>query len=359
MYHYTSVQWIFVFCFYCFFGWCFESAYVSLRKRRFVNRGFLRGPFLPIYGSGAVMMLVVSEPFKDNLFLVFLAGCVGATVLEYVTGVVMESLFQVRYWDYSDQPLNFQGHICLSSTLAWGGLTVAMNLWIHPPIHELVARIPSEALTITTFMIGAFICADFALSFKAAMDLRRVLEAMERAKTEMAHLQKRLDVVLALAGEELSQRSESLAAELGKRTEAFSEGLETRMEDIKRAMDASREKLGELKNRKASEYVENVVEEAKELIQKYARALEDRESLGRIRDFYQKSLIRANPTMYSRRFKDALEELKRRAAARYVADTEKEADGEKETGAGNEADTKKGLTRKKAPETDGEDVNLK
>ena len=118
MYHYTAIQWLFFFYFYCFFGWCFESTYVSLKSRKLVNRGFCRGPFLPLYGSGAIMMLVVSMPFQDNLVLVYIAGCIGATVLEYVTGVTMEALFKVRYWDYSKNKFNFQGHICLGSSLA-------------------------------------------------------------------------------------------------------------------------------------------------------------------------------------------------------------------------------------------------
>ena len=74
MYSYTAVQWLFFFYFYCFFGWCFESTVVSVSKKKFVNRGFMRGPFLPLYGSGAIMMLVVSMPFQDNIFMVYIAG---------------------------------------------------------------------------------------------------------------------------------------------------------------------------------------------------------------------------------------------------------------------------------------------
>ena len=96
MYSYTVAQWLFFFYFYCFFGWCFESSYVSLRKRHPVNRGFMRGPFLPLYGSGAIMMLVVSMPFQSNILLTYIAGCIGATILEYVTGVTMEALFKMR-----------------------------------------------------------------------------------------------------------------------------------------------------------------------------------------------------------------------------------------------------------------------
>ena len=86
MYSYSMVQWFIFFYFYCFVGWCIESAYVSIKTKQLTNRGFMRGPFLPLYGSGAIMMLVVSMPFQGNILMVYVAGCIGATILEYVTG---------------------------------------------------------------------------------------------------------------------------------------------------------------------------------------------------------------------------------------------------------------------------------
>ena len=185
MYHYTAVQWLFFFFFYCFFGWCFESTYVSICKRKFVNRGFIRGPFLPLYGSGAIMMLLVSAPVRDNLVLVFFAGCIGATALEYVTGVVMEALFKVRYWDYSHKRFNFQGQICLSSSLCWGALTVLMTRFLHPAVERLAFLIPPAALTALVTVVLVWFSVDFAFSFQAAMDLRDILVRTEQAKKEL------------------------------------------------------------------------------------------------------------------------------------------------------------------------------
>ncbi len=144
MIQYKAFQWLFFFYFYCFFGWCFESSYVSLKSGKLVNRGFMRGPFLPLYGSGAIMMLVVSMPFRDNILLTYIAGVIGATSLEYITGVTMEALFKVRYWDYSNQRFNFQGHICLSSSIAWGFLTILMTRVVHMPIEQFVMSIPGN-----------------------------------------------------------------------------------------------------------------------------------------------------------------------------------------------------------------------
>lgn len=95
MYEYNFIEWIGIFYFYCVIGWCIESSYVSIKSKTLINRGFMRGPFLPLYGTGAIMMLLLSKPFHENIFLVFVAGCIGATILEYVTGMLMEHLFKI------------------------------------------------------------------------------------------------------------------------------------------------------------------------------------------------------------------------------------------------------------------------
>ena len=283
MYHYSIIKWLFFFYFYCFFGWIFESAYVSLRSKKFVNRGFMRGPFLPIYGSGAIMMLVVSMPFQDNIFLTYIAGCIGATVLELVTGVAMEALFKVRYWDYSNQKFNYKGHICLSSTIAWGFLTIFMTEFLHKVI------------------VTVYIIIDFTLSFKAAMDLRDILVGLEKAKQEMERIQKRLDVIIAVANDEREMRK-----------------LENSMR-IDDLMESIEERFGAFKERikiNPSEFMEDVREEITELRSRYIVEKEHRLQFKRLKDFYQRALIKGNPTMYSRRFEEALEELKKAANER-------------------------------------------
>ena len=208
MIHYKTFQWLFFFYMYCFLGWCFESTYVSVKSKKWVNRGFMRGPFLPLYGSGATMMLVVSMPFQENVLLTYIAGVVGATALEYITGVTMEALFNVRYWDYSGQPFNFQGHICLKSSLAWGFLTILMTRVIHRPIEQFILSIPGNALFYLTALLTIYIVADFTLSFKAALDLRDILIKMQRIREEMERMQRRLDGIIAFSNEEKEQKKQ-------------------------------------------------------------------------------------------------------------------------------------------------------
>ncbi len=296
MLHYTAIQWLFFFYFYCFFGWIFESTFVSVKSKHFVNRGFMRGPFLPIYGSGAIMMLVVSMPFQDNIILTYIAGCIGATALELVTGVAMESLFKVRYWDYSNQKFNYKGHICLSSTVAWGFLTILMTEFLHKSVEKIVFAIPGSVVTVLTIVLSVYIVVDFTLSFKAAMDLRDILIALEKAREEMERIQKRLDVLIAVASDERELRKQ----ERENRTEELMDELEERFSRIKERLITE-----------PGEFVGDVRDEIMELRSKYLVEKEQRLQFRRIKDFYQRNLIKGNPGMRSNRFNDALEELKK------------------------------------------------
>ncbi len=324
MYHYTVIQWLFFFYFYCFIGWCIESTHVSIHTRKLTNRGFMRGPFLPLYGSGGIMMLVVSMPFRDNIVMTYLAGCVGATILEYITGVTMEALFKVRYWDYSNQPFNFQGHICLGTTLAWGFLTILMTEIVHVPVEKLVLSIPGQLLTVATIALTVVIVIDFALSFKAAIDLRDVLIKMERAKLELVHIQKSLDEIWASANaewenykEERERRREAREYrrevwndEINARKESIAEGLSVRMEDLKSGIEGRLASILSLAQTKPSGYHEAVGEELAELKEKYTANIEDGKRLSALRNFFQRDLLRSNPGMTSVRFKEYLDELK-------------------------------------------------
>ncbi|MBO4515112.1 MAG: hypothetical protein J5721_05480 [Lachnospiraceae bacterium] len=310
MYHYSVTQWVFFFYIYCFFGWCFESAYVSLKTRKWTNRGFMHGPFLPLYGSGAIMMLVVSAPFQRSLALTYVAGCVGATILEYVTGVVMEALFKVRYWDYSKQKFNFQGHICLRSTLAWGGLTILMTGWIHGYVEQGTSWIPAQTLTAVTFVMTAVIFADFALSFKTAMDLRDLLIKLETAKAELGHLQKRMDVVVALTTEELEQRVKEYREGIRQKKENVTTALSQKREDIGAALAELFEDAGiampEIEPGKLREKLqERFVAKKNELRRRSSERIQGMERQLR-------RLFQANPTLGSEEYSDAVEELRDR-----------------------------------------------
>ena len=332
MFNYLPLQWLFLFYFYCFFGWCFESTYVSILQKHPVNRGFMQGPFLPLYGSGGIMMLVLSKPFYDNIFLVYLAGCIGATVLEYVTGVTMESLFKVRYWDYSHKFLNYKGHICLESTLFWGVLTVVFTRFLQVPIEHALLSIPYNILSVITMIITVYFSCDFMVAFKIALDLRDVLIYMEKAKGEMQRMQKRLDVIIAFKGEEVKEGLEDVkdgiistvdgisekAADLGDMAlnlgSGITGGISERLDALSDALESSFAKVKD-KVSVSSDHMDNFRDEITELYAKY-RIIKDRMTPKPIKNFfdwYRTRTILDNPTMVSEKFKSSLDEMRERA----------------------------------------------
>lgn len=206
---YTFSTWLFFFYFYCFLGWIWETCYVSVLKAKWVNRGFMRGPFLPIYGSGAIVVLVFTLPFRTNAGLVFAVGMVSATILEYFTGAAMEQLFHVRYWDYSNQRLNLNGHICVTSSLAWGAFSVILTLYGHTPVERLASHMSTNVLEVIVFVLTVYISIDMAESIREAFNLKEVLLSLEENNEDFRRLQKHIEVASAFYGGELKERSEA------------------------------------------------------------------------------------------------------------------------------------------------------
>ena len=282
MYEYTWYQWLTFFFIYCFFGWIFESTYVSAKTGHFVNRGFLRLPLLPLYGTGAVMMLWVSLPVKDNLFLVYLAGVIAATILEYVTGWGMEKLFKMKYWDYSNQRFNVKGYICLSSSIAWGFLTIFLTEVVHRPIEHYVLGLPVMVNIIFVLITSLLFAADTAESVKTALDLAKVLDAMTDMRAELDDIQVQMALLKAETSERVAEAREEAAARLSRMksgaavhaaalkddtAERLYELVENTMEKMSGFVEGTAEKMGGL--------VENTAEKVARTAERLAELTED------------------------------------------------------------------------------------
>ena len=183
---YHIMNWLII---YSFFVWVWETCYVSVKSGKFVNRGFINGPLCTIYGFGAVSVYVILRPFSDNLLYLYLGGVVVATALEYVTAVLMESIFHTSWWDYSDNKFNFQGRICLGASLGWGAFTVILFKVLHPLVESIVILYPVYVGEIGICVIGVGYVVDFVFSAAAAFRIHEKLPvieaAMEQAKGEM------------------------------------------------------------------------------------------------------------------------------------------------------------------------------
>ena len=310
MYTYPLRHWIAFFYIYCFFGWIFESAYVSLKKKRFVNRGFLRLPMLPLYGTGAVMMLWVSLPVKDHLLLVYLSGVVAATALEYITGYVMERLFKMRYWDYSDQKFQINGYICLTSSIAWGFLTIFLTEVIHEPVAGFVLALNPGAESDLLLVVSGFFLADVVRSTKEALALGQVLESMTAMKADLDELQ----VQLALLKAEASCRMEGMKDNVRVHAETFRGDIRLKAAELKQEAAADmirlREEAAARMEQEAREASQALAERIRLLTDQYRRLLEKRQKLSSSISAWHRGLLRGNPSASSRRFSQALKELR-------------------------------------------------
>ncbi len=290
MLEYTFIQWLFFFYIYCVIGWVWECSYCSIVERHLTNRGFMKGPVIPIYGCGTTVMLLVSSPFRDNLYLTFLAGAIGATILEYFTGMVMEALFKVRYWDYSKAPLNLNGYICAPVSLVWGMFAVLLTRFIHVPVERLEASIPDRYEQLLVLIVSMIFFADLSLSVKAALDFRDILIRMEAIKAEAERMQKRVDVLLAVADDEKDKWVDRRVAQVSEMLGAI-ENVLASVKDKVGIPEAAKEELIELRT-KASMLKERLT------------------GIYSFRNSLTKLIIKGNPRMVSKKFQHSLDELK-------------------------------------------------
>ena len=319
MYHYNLQEWLLFFFIYCFLGWCWESCYVSAKKRQWVNRGFMKGPFLPIYGFGALSVLIATLPVRPFPVLVFVFGMIGATALELVTGICMEKLFHVRYWDYSNQKFNFKGHICLTSSIAWGAFSLAMIYGFHKPIEKLVLSIPFVWLDILTTVLTVIVAADFAISFKTAMERRAILDSMERIKDEMKRLQKRAEVIEAFLADDFHDAKENFKEEMLERKDNLMEGLQERKENILEGIQERKED--------AKAQLQEIREKQKYYLEKKKYSMSDNTAIA--------NLLRRNPSAVSGRHALAFKEYRDKlieSIKREVGELTKSEEDDESTG---------------------------
>ncbi len=169
------IKYILLFFFYSFAGWCLESLYCSIGEKRFINRGFLAGPLCPIYGTAALILIIlIYNPFKDNTLLVFLLGIVLCDILEFVVSYIMEKLFAARWWDYTYEFCNLGGRICLKHTLYWGMISIVFVKTIHPFVDKLYSKINGEYLIYILALILVIFAIDVLNAVRKALDIRKL-----------------------------------------------------------------------------------------------------------------------------------------------------------------------------------------
>ena len=195
-----------LFWLYSFLGWLMETTLVSLESKRFINRGFLMGPYCPIYGTGGVLLLVLS-PYKDSPFLVFILSIVICSIIEYLTSYILEMIYKVRWWDYSNRMFNLNGRVCLFNSICFGLLGMLMVSYLNPVFLNLITSLSDTILTIIALIILIITLIDMSITFSIMFDIRKTIINL-KDKTITSIFKKNQDNT-----EEVSKRVKSILKE--------------------------------------------------------------------------------------------------------------------------------------------------
>lgn len=270
MYVYSLGQWLLFFFLYCFLGWVWESCYVSAKRRQWVNRGFLHGPMLPIYGTGAVIILLATIPVRDSLWLVFLLGMLAATALEYVTGAAMD-------------------------------------------LREVLTRLTEENEDLRRLAKRVEVISAFAEE-----DLRRF---RERTEVERLLRQERWEDTRRQIQEAYAKGARRRQAQLEESLRRRTDAKLTALANIQEALEAYRDRLAA-----ARDVTEESLEARRAEVQQLLDRLRDREASIRARTArrYRQSLriLRGNPSASAKAFAEALESLRKLGDRREGEDGE-------------------------------------
>ena len=182
---YNFIDILIYFITYSFLGWIMESIFRSICEKKLINTGFLKGPFCPIYGIGAIIMLVFLKDFSNNLVILFIVSMIVFTIWEYIVGVLLEKLFHTKYWDYSNNKFNFQGRICLMNSIFWGVLGIVFIKYIHPFIESIITKIDTKLLIFIYAIIALVMLVDMITSIIKIKNIKSTLEKIENLNREI------------------------------------------------------------------------------------------------------------------------------------------------------------------------------
>jgi len=185
--HTILVQFVY-FVLYSFLGWVCETIYCSIDDKKFVNRGFLNGPFCPIYGTGALLVIDIFMKYKDDLLVLFILSVVITSIVEYITSYLLEKIFNLQLWDYSTYSFNLNGRVCLKNSLLFGVLSILAVEVIHPAVEGFLSRLPAWFLiTFTGTLVFYFIC-DVVITVKALIQINMEAGHRQMQLNELAKL---------------------------------------------------------------------------------------------------------------------------------------------------------------------------
>jgi uncharacterized membrane protein len=280
---------------YAFLGWCTEVVYAALTVGKFVNRGFLNGPLCPIYGFGIIAVVKFLMPVKNNLFLLFVGSIFITSLLELLTGFVLEKMFNHKWWDYSDKPFNIGGYICPLFSLMWGIACLIVVDKIHPMISGLVYIIPDTAAVVFLAITSIVLLVDLVATVNTIFKLNKKLKHIEELSAMIKKSSDEIGENLAAGAIILAEKKEEVEDKMYQKKEIIEEKIDYTKKLLESEI-ASRRQITKEVLARSEQALAELKKENKELLESSI--------------FGQKRLLNAFPGLKSTRYKEALKALK-------------------------------------------------
>jgi len=197
--HYLVDEFL-LFLAYSFIGWVSEVIYCSVPEKKLVNRGFLTGPYCPIYGIGALVVINVLTPFSENPIIVYFLAVIITSLLEYVTGYLLERVYHLKWWDYSKYKFNIHGRVVLHNSLIFGVLSLITIYFLNPILLNMINNLPlNMRYTLSLLLLSIFLTDNIISTLKTL-----------KLNTNLSKLHMIADEIKEKMSEKLSLKSKSM-----------------------------------------------------------------------------------------------------------------------------------------------------
>lgn len=248
------------FILYSFVGWTIESVFKSILQKKWVNSGFLNGPFCPIYGIGALIMFLCLNKLNNNIFLVFIVGFFVLSIWEYIVGVFLEKAFHTKYWDYTGNKFNIKGRVCLFNSICWGVLSVLFIHFWHPFISAQIDKIPENILVIIVSILSAYIVGDTIQSVVKTKNLDKRLEKLKELNETIKEKLSELNNI-KITRPDYSKNLQEIVDKLQVQQKSLKHKVLRQTTRLKKAFPT-------MKSEKISEFLNQKIEEIREIKEK-------------------------------------------------------------------------------------------
>lgn len=268
MLEYSIATYFLYFIILAVYGWIMEVVLQLIQKHKFVNRGFLIGPYCPIYGCGGLLITISLTGLKEQPLALFSTAILICGVLEYATSYIMEKLFHARWWDYSKNKYNINGRVCLETIIPFGILGMILIYLVNPfVLDNFLLKIPENILNIIAIVIAVIFVIDNIISFKVISNVRSATTKFdkENPKDDTEEISKKvkdflisksalnrrlvnafpkLTAILKEQGERIKQRTNEVKEDITSRANEMREDLSDYANEVKEGIT---QKAGEVK----------------------------------------------------------------------------------------------------------------